>query len=142
MRTIKYRLIKNNKIVGYEEHRRLNDGMDHFSVHIYHSRTQHPMSWKEIVSCPDEYLKHDDKNQYTGLKDKNGKEIYDSDILLTDPESPKKARATVMWDEHHSQWAYTYDRLCNHSIRQEILDIIKPIILGNIYEKPRTTKRR
>jgi len=61
MRTIKFRLIKDKKIVGYEEHRRLNDGMDHFSVHIYHSRTGHPMSWKEITVCPDEYLKHDDK---------------------------------------------------------------------------------
>lgn len=81
MRILKYRLIKNKKIVGYEEHRLLDDGLGNLNVFIYHSRTQHPMSWREIVSCPKEYLAHDDKDQYMEIADMNGGEIYENDIV-------------------------------------------------------------
>jgi len=142
MREIKFRLIKDNKIVGYEKHKLyIEPHTDKHNVCIYHSRTQHEMSWYEITLCPKEYLPHDNKNQFTGLRDANGKEIYEGDILLTDPES-KKAKALVVWDDSHSQWAYTYNQLSNHSIRQEILDIINAVILGNVWENPKLLEEK
>lgn len=67
MKEIKFRLIKDNKIVGYEEHKLLESPMGNKrNVYIYHSRTGHELSWYEITMCPKEYIAHDDKNQFTG----------------------------------------------------------------------------
>lgn len=62
MRTIKFRLIKDNKIVGYEKHKLLTAPITNKkNIYIYHSRTGHELSWYEITMCPKEYIAHDDK---------------------------------------------------------------------------------
>jgi uncharacterized phage protein (TIGR01671 family) len=75
--------------------------------------------------------------QNTGLKDKNGKEIYKSDILNLTPDGYIKELATVEWDYANASWIY---------IRISSLEIVngervyvtwKPVeIIGNIYENP------
>lgn len=71
MNEIKFRLIRNNKIVGYEKHKLLTDPITkEKNIHIYHSHTGHELSWYEITMCPEEYIKHDNKHLYMFLEEK------------------------------------------------------------------------
>ena len=129
MRKIKFRLIKNNEVVGYEEHRLVGDGIHPKQIFIYHSRTGHPMSWKELTLCPGEYLKHDTKDQFTGLHDKNGKEIYEGDILESYCSECSKGRQDVVRFVSNGFWCGTDDDLWMPN--SEYCEII-----GNIHENP------
>lgn len=73
--------------------------------------------------------------QYTGLKDKNDKEIYEGDIV-----NSRKGQLTVVWDESDGSFVFKtqgdyddYNGLITHT------DITIEII-GNIYENPEITE--
>lgn len=63
--------------------------------------------------------------QYTGLKDKNGKEIYEGDILCWPKYEGKKLQ--TRWDV---SWSNEYGGWVNWHPRNEAE------IIGNIYENP------
>ena len=66
--------------------------------------------------------------QYTGLKDKNDKEIYEGDII----EFNNKLKLIVYWDNG----GFALKNLTN-TAEIPLVDIIRPIkVLGNIYENP------
>ena len=86
-----------------------------------------------IDACNDEIFI---VNQYTGLKDKNGKEIYEGDILTYyNKYSDKIYTQIVKWDQ---MWAgfglFEKDnKWCKESDWVKIANIE---IIGNIYENP------
>lgn len=92
MRTIKFRLVKDGKIVGYEKH---DFYQGPAQVCIMHSKDGN--SWKNVaVGWGDAWIDHDHKDQYIGAKDKIGKEIYEGDTASGDPD---KIKSVVTWNE-------------------------------------------
>jgi hypothetical protein len=87
-------------------------------------------SWEEIKLHFSEHLEHERvvTMQYTGLKDKNGKGIYEGDILNWDPkEWGGKYHEVVIFDyEQLSSRMNDWYKFCE--------------VIGNTFENPELTE--
>lgn len=85
------------------------------------------------------YAPHDDLMQYTGLKDRNGKEIYEGDVL----EFPEGDRHEVNYDNMVASFMLTQRKPgATYSNGFDMIDAHESQVIGNIYENPELLEAR
>ena len=95
----------------------------------------HHESFQEVLEDEDCIVE-----QFTGLKDKNGKEIYDGDIIQEEIDfnceiTDGRFKYRVYWDEEVLCWAL--DPIGKESIHDELWETnLSRRVIGNIHENP------
>lgn len=76
----------------------------------------------------------DTVGQYTGMKDKNGKRIFEGDIIDFSDRSYSDGYGVVRYDAEGTEFEFVYDDLYEGLGRCYYLEDVE--VIGNIYDNP------
>ena len=119
---------------------------DRFKFRVWDKERKRYTSVMPVVLCNDRYTREiampdNGDGQYvieqcTGLRDKNGKLIYEGDILQYTDTNGFKIRQEVVWDDENARFAHVVDWGCFDRtfspLEREIC--AQKEIVGNIHE--------
>lgn len=95
---------------------------------------------QEDVMCPPDYVFVDNLviMQSTGLKDKNGKEIFEGDVLEIEDEGEVLGNAKLTWDNEQAVFMIEAVSVDDIAPFHEILsdESYSYRVVGNVYENP------
>jgi len=97
----------------------------------------HVMGYLEIEKLNDYEIM-----QYTGLKDKNGKEIYEGDIFncIYDFDGCKHKLEVAYSEKYARFYLKSHGECLQKGVVKDMWDMERKEILGNIYENPNLLK--
>ena len=96
-----------------------------------------------------EQVKHDTIGQFVGLKDKNGKEIYEGDIMYSEFSDGSGGYSLIGWNEREAsfgmmdaysyqskQEGYDFPEFKNYVLIAHLQKALICEVVGNIYDNP------
>lgn len=140
MRELKFRLLLDGKIVGYEK---WYGGSFSFEDKYWIADPCWLYSRDGKTWTP-KYIFHDSKEQFTGCHDKNGKDIYEGDIIECEyyPNLPTTKGAQLVWRGHivyskDTFYLYRYGEFEGiYAVAYGGSAIKRWEVIGNIHENP------